>query len=224
MFRRGLAVAVVLAVASFASADMTVGMDQSAAGWLGYVNVYELDGTAPLWGNPWGIPDLTANFDDGASTVTLKPAPMNDPSNYWYQGDGETPGGPGVAGNKRMEANLYQEVTDDALAGTTFTFEGEVLSYTLTQDYEAYLFIKDFAADYSSSIETKIPIAAGPFSISATLDSGTGRHVQWGTQVIGANVWPTDVDLFGNAVIATVPEPAALTLLALGGLALLRRR
>ena len=214
-----IAVVALLALPAMSSADVTVNVGQSTEPWLGWMNVAELDGT-PLWGNPWEVADLTAIFDDPGNTLTLGPAPIDDPDVYWYQG----PGGPGVPGNKLMEANLYIEITDDALAGQVMTFEGEVLSNTFTDDYEAYLFIKDFEPDFSAFIETKIPIVPGPFSFSATLDPGLGRHIQYGTQVIGANVWPTDVDMFGHAVIGTIPEPTSLALLALGGLALIRRR
>jgi hypothetical protein len=220
-----MVVVAMLAIPAVASADFTVNVGQGTEPWLGWMNVAELDGT-PLWGSPWGIPDLSATFDDPGNTLTLGAAPMGDPASYWYQGDPNdpAPGGPGVPGNKLMEANLYLEFSDDSLAGQTMTFEGEVLSNTLDPEWEAYLFIKDFEPDFSSFIETKIPIVPGPFSFSATLDPGLGRHVQYGTQVIGANVWPTDLDLVGYAVIGTIPEPASLVLLALGGLALARRR
>lgn len=227
MIRRNCLMVVVamVAIPALASADVTVNVGQSTDGWLGYMNVAELDGTF-LWGSSWGIPDLSAVFDDPGNTLTLGPNPLNDPASYWYQGDPNdpAPGGPGAPGNKLMEANLYIEMSDDLLAGQVMTFEGEVLSNTFDPAYEAYLFIKDFAPDYSSVIETYLPIVPGAFSFSANLDPGLGRHVQYGTQVIGANVWPTDVDLFGHAVIGTIPEPGSLCLLALGGLALIRRR
>ena len=69
-----------------------------------------------------------------------------------------------------------------------------------------------------------MPAYPGPFSISLETDPGLGRHVQWGFQSVGVNVWITDIDPFGSVVIETIPEPGSLTLMGLGGLLLLRRR
>ena len=62
-------------VAGTASADVTVGVDNSAAPWLAFMNVFELpaNGGGFVFGSPWGIPDLNAAFDDGAGTLTLSP-------------------------------------------------------------------------------------------------------------------------------------------------------
>ena len=53
-----------------------------------------------------------------------------------------------------------------------------------------------------------------------------GRHVQYGFQMVGPNVWVTDVGPFGNVQIAAVPEPATLAMAAASvlGVAALRRR
>jgi MYXO-CTERM domain-containing protein len=123
-----------------------------------------------------------------------------------------------------MEANLYQEVTG-GLAGTTVTFEGRVLSDTFTDAHHARAFIRDFAADYSSSVDSFVDLdAAGNFSLSLATIADAGRHVQWGLQVTGVNVWVTDVDPFGSIVFRTVPGPASVALLGLGGLVSGRRR
>ena len=207
---------------SSAVADTTVYVGQSAEPWLGYMNVSNLpapDGDgAYQFGSAWGVPDLVSEFDDGLNKLTLSPNTINDPDPYWYIGGGA----PGAAGNKIMEANLYIETTD-VLNGQTVTFEGVVSSDTTTDAHDAYIFIKDFAPDYSTFIGTTIPVTPGPFSISLATDAGAGRHVQYGFQFIGANVWATDVAQYGNVMIRTIPEPASLALLALAGL-LIRRR
>jgi len=207
--------------AGTAAADVTVGVDDSSAPWLAYMNVFELpsNGGAFVFGSPWGIPDLSAAFDDGAGTVTLSPNTIGDPDPFWYVGGG----GPGAAGNKIMEANLYQEVTG-SINGELVTFEGFVQSNTFTAAHEATLFIRDFAPDYSSVVETTSPLNAGAFSISLATINDPARHVQWGLQVKGVNVWVTDVAPFGNAVISQVPAPASAALLGLGGLVATRRR
>ncbi|RMH13180.1 MAG: hypothetical protein D6695_04725 [Planctomycetota bacterium] len=201
----------------------TVGIDPSTAPWLGFMNVFELpeNGGGFVFGSPWGIGDLVANFDDANHTLTMSPNTIGDPDPFWYQGGG----GPGAPGNKIMEANLYQEVNDGSLSGTTVTFEGTVLSNTFTDAHTAYVFIKDFAPDFSSvnQVIVEAPLG-GDFSISLDTIAGADRHVQWGLQVVGVNVWITDVDPFGNIVYATIPAPASLALLGLGGLVMRRRR
>jgi len=212
---------VVLAGAVPAQATVNVTVGNSTQPWLGFMNVFNLpsDGGAYQFGGPWGVPDLVATFDDPNDKLTLSPNTIGDPNPYWYIGGG----GPGAPGNKIMEANLYIEMTDDALAGQTMFFDGTVLSNTFTSAHQSYIFIRDFAPDYSTFNQTIVPALPGPFSISLALDPGPGRHVQYGFQTVGVNVWFTDTAPFGNVVIAT-PEPASLALLALGGLAVLRRR
>ena len=97
------AVAAIVAGPVMAGTSVNVGIDDSTANWLGFMNVSELDGT-PVFGSGWVIPDLVANFDDGANTLTMSPNTIGDPDPFWYQGGG----GPGAMGNKIMEANLYQ--------------------------------------------------------------------------------------------------------------------
>lgn len=221
--RRKLCALAVVLLATPAFATISVQVDTYAgATWLGYMNVSELpaNGGAALWGSSWGVADLVANFDDPNNTVTLYPNQVGDPDPYWYIGGGA----PGNPGNKIMEANLYQEVSDDGWAGDTLNFSGNVVSNTFTSAHQAYIFIKDFAGDYSSFNTTTVPLVPGAFNISLALDPGLGRHVQWGFQWVGENVWYTDIAPFGNAVITTVPEPASMALLAMGGMALLRRR
>ncbi len=201
---------------------VNVGIDQSDAPWLAFMNVFELpeNGGGFVFGSGWGIADLTASFDDGASTLTMGPNTVGDPDPFWYQGGG----GPGAPGNKFMEANLYQQV-DGGLAGQTVTFEGTVLSNTFTDAHDARVFIRDFAADFSSSVDVFADVdAAGNFSISLDTIDDASRHVQWGIQVSGENVWITDVDPFGTVVFGTVPTPGSLAMLGLGGLIATRRK
>jgi hypothetical protein len=200
---------------------VVVNVDPSGPAWLGYMNVFELpsNGGGFVFGSSWGTNDLNSSFNDGAHTLTLSPNTIGDPNPFWY-----TPsGGPGASGNKIMQANLYQQVTG-TYSGQTVTFEGTVLSNTFTSAHTAMIFIRDFAPDFSSSVDVFIPMVAGNFSVSLNTIADAGRHVQWGFQVQGVNVWATDTAPFGTAVIATIPAPASLGLMGLGGLAMARRR
>ena len=66
------------------------------------------------------------------------------------------------------------------------------------------------------------PLALGNFSVSLPLIPQPGRHVQYGFQMKGVNVWVTDVGPYGNVQVTAIPEPASLGAIAL--LTLVRRR
>lgn len=195
---------------------LTLTVPQSSANWLGFMNVFELpsNGGAFVFGSPWGVPDLVTDFNDAANQLRLLPNSIGDPDPFWYVGGG----GPGAPGNKTMEANLYLEETGP-LAGQDLTFAGEVIATSFTASHESFVFIRDFAPDFSSSVDQIAPLpASGPFSISLTTINDPARHVQYGFRTVGPNVWITDTEPFGSVVIGTVPEPAGLLGL---GLALL---
>jgi|tagenome__1003787_1003787.scaffolds.fasta_scaffold20581169_1 hypothetical protein len=198
-----------------------------ADNWIGFMNVSETPqhGGGYVFGSSWGTNDLTATFS--GPVLTLGPNTINDPDPFWY-----TPaGGPGSVGNKIMDANMYVEPAAGTLAGQNVTFSGNVLSNTLighvNQDgngWTSVAFIKDFAPDYSSNVAITVPLTAGPFSISMLTNSDPNRHVQYGFETIGPDVWATDVAPYGNIRVTGVPEPMSLGTLALGALVAMRRR
>lgn len=197
-----LAAAALLAGALPSQADTTVTVN-SASNWLGYMNVFQTpaNGGGYVFGSTWGIADLCANFS--GNTLTLSPNTVNDPDPFWYVGGGA----PGSPGNKTMEANLYVEAPAGSLSGQTVTFNGSVLANTLTSQHTAIVFIKDFAPDYSSSVTVSAPLTPGNFSISLPTINDPGRHVQYGFQVTGPNVWVTDVGPFGNVQVSALVTP-----------------
>jgi hypothetical protein len=199
---------------------VTVTVDKGAT-WLGFMNVFELpsNGGAYVFGSPWGTSDLAAVFS--GDMLTLSPNTIGDPDPFWYQGGG----GPGAPGNKTMDANMYVQ-QDGPLAGQTVTFEGNILSNSLVSPYTSVAFIKDFAPDFSSSFSVTVPLSPGPFSLSLATINDPNRHVQYGFETIGPNVWITDVGAYGSVQIGAVPEPAGLCLAGIAtiGCMIFRRR
>jgi MYXO-CTERM domain-containing protein len=215
--------AVVALLSASAAQAVVVGVGNSSAPWLGFMNVFNLpsDGGAFQFPSGWGVPDLRTTFNDPAQQVTMLPNTIGDANPYWYIGGG----GPGAAGNKIMEANLFQQRSDGSLSGTTVTFNGFVTANTLTSAHEARIFIRDFAPDFSSFNETIIPApASGAFSLSLNTLPGTTRNVQWGMQLKGVNVWATDTAPFGSITYSPIPGPGALAVAGVLGLAATRRR
>ena len=167
-----------------------------AENWIGYMNVFDLPANGGAWrsGNPWPTADLRSTFS--GATLTLWPNTISDPSPYWYIGGG----GPGKPGNKIMRANMYVEKTG-SLSGKNITFSGAVASNTLTAAHSGVAFIKDFAADYSSFQTVTAPLVNGTFRITLATAPGADRHVQYGFETGGVNVWATDVGPFGSVQV-----------------------
>jgi hypothetical protein len=200
----------IIALAAFGSgllcaaahADTTVTVDPTAA-WIGFMNVFELpeNGGGYVFGSVWGTADLKANFS--GPTLTLQACFVNDPSAFWFN---PAPGGPGVPGNKTMDANMYVEPAPGTYVGQTLTFNGSVLSNSLISPYTSVAFIKDFVSDFSSSVSATVPLNSGPFSVSLLTSSDPTHHIQYGFETIGPNAWSTDIDAKGSVqVTATTP-------------------
>lgn len=230
---RNLALCAILGTALNASAAVTYTVDPGAT-WNGYMNVFATGapgyGAAgaggSIFGSPWGPADLKAVFT--GPTLTLSANTIGDPDPFWY-----TPsGGPGATGNKIMDASYYQEFTGP-LAGTNVTFTGEVLTNTLTlgpvdgagHGWTSVAFIKDFAPDYSSFVLSSVALTPGIFSVSLNTINDPARHVQFGFQTIGPNVWSGDPLSIPSVTLTAVPEPSGAALAGLAGaLVLVRRR
>jgi hypothetical protein len=202
------------------SADLSVTVDPAPgySGWIGYMNVSEIpqNGGAYVFGSGWGTADLKAVFT--GPVLTLSENNVGDPNPFWY-----TPsGGPGAIGNKMMDASMYVEI--GSLPGQTLTFDGTVLANSLLGQTDALgngwtsvAFIKDFAPDYSSFVSTTVSLASlGNFSISLATVNDPARHVQYGFETIGPDVWATDAGLFGDIQITAIPEPSSIVLVMTG--------
>lgn len=199
MKRNGLIAA--MACVAFATAQRAPAADFSftvdpAAPWQAYMNWFDLS-NAYVSGSPWGVADLTASFS--GSTLTLGPNSINDPSPYWY-----TPsGGPGAAGAKNMDANMYIEFPAGTHNGDTITFAGTVLASSLTSAHVATAFIRDFEPNYGSYVHVDAPLTPGPFSITLPTIADPLHHVQYGFNMYGVDVWITDVAPFGSVQVTS---------------------
>lgn len=190
---------------------VTVTIDQSKM-TNGFMNVFELN-NAYVFSSGWGIADLNATFPNSA-TVNFTPNTIGDPNPFWYTPSGQ----PGASGNKNMEANLYAQFADGEVSGKIVNFKGDVTGYTLQPGWSFKAFIRDFAPDYSSVVETSTPITGtGSFDIGALINPDPTRHQQYGLQMYGPNVWATDIASKGSVTVTAVPEPSSLALLAACG-------
>ena len=198
----------------------------------GFMNVFELpvNGGGFIFNSGWGPADLVSSF--AGNTLTLRPNQIGDPNAFWYIGGG----GPGQAGNKIMDASLYNETTG-VNVGVTFMFTGNVLANTLNgavnpyngTTYSSVAFIKDFVADFSSFTSTTVALTPGVFNLSLLTSADPTHHIQYGFETKGSDIWATDTALNGGAFTAiiapvAVPEPSTIALCGLASLALIRRR
>jgi hypothetical protein len=205
---------------NYAKATATVSVDPSQ-NWIGYMNVSELpaNGGGYDFGSNWATGDLDASFTGPVATLSPNTSIDRDvpTDSYWWQG-GTGPG------NHIMAASFYVENDPGAgsLSGQTVTFTGNVLSNTLVSPYTSVAFIDDFTPSYGLVNSITTPLVAGVYSIS--LPIAAGDILQYGFTTTGPNARIAAEPSLGNVQVTAVPEPASVGLLAIGGLAALRRK
>ena len=178
--------------------------------WIGYMNVFNLDGSY-VFGSGWGVLELKTTPDSTGNQVILQPNfntyqnAMNsgDPGDiaFWTDGAG--------GGYKIMEANTIVE-PGALFNGQDLTFSGSVVSNTLDTGYAAYFFIKalDPNAGYQDALDgsgvSPIP-ASGNFSVSIpAADLPAGMIIQYGFNIIGINANPAEEANLGSIVLGPV--------------------
>ena len=128
-----------------------------------------------------------------------------------------------------MGANMYVE-TIGLFQGATMTFSGTILNTNLLNPthtneegngWTCTAFIKDFAPDFSSFVITRVDLATNTspvFSINyTTLNDVPGRHVQWGFETTGPDVWATDPILPGLGKVVIAPYPYVIVAASVSG-------
>lgn len=183
---------IALMITSLGFGQSTINVSASYT-WIGYMNVFQLNGTSFEFGSAWGVPDLKTVLSVPANTISLSPNfnLYNATDSYWANG---------AIGNKICEANTY--VQNDALANQVLTFKGKVISNNLDSGYTAIAFIKAFSSDYSAVlVNITIPLAVGEFSITTTTPLPAGSHPQYGFQIKGLNGNPANEVSLGKVVV-----------------------
>lgn len=197
-------------------ADLLVNGVDPANNWIAWANCFNADGSSAGWGSAWAMVDVPATFE--TEGLTIKPNTSNYiPGDlYWVNEDG--------TGNKILEQNVYFETS--GLAGQHVTFNFNVLSNDLPIGWDNQAFIKVLNPDAGWATVQSVfaGLAAGEGTLDLDVDNLANPVVQIGFLVKGLVVDPTSSEAAASVVIETIPEPATLALLGLGGLLLRRRR
>ncbi len=181
-----------------------------SSNWVGYANVFGLDGTSFEFGSAWGLADVKSVVNVGANSITLSP-------NFNAYAAGDAYWSNGAIGNKIFEGNTFVE--NSALAGQVLTFSGNVVSNTLASGYTAVAFIKGLnpATGYSADVNVSVPLVSGQaFTLSTTTAIPSGLIVQYGFTIKGLNGNPANEVALGNVVVeASSAPPVSLTQMTL---------
>lgn len=205
-----------LCLVSAAQADLIIDDIDPTENWIAWANVYEADGTTYLWGSSWGLADVPASFETEGLTIQPNTNCYNAEDSYWVNTDG--------SGNKTLEMNVYYEIS--GLADQDVTFNYNVLSNTLSEDWEYTAFIKVLDPDsgWATVQSTFADLTTGTGTLDLTVGSYASGIVQIGFLVKGLVVDPASAEAATSVVIEAIPEPATLALLGLGGLLLRRKK
>jgi hypothetical protein len=187
--------------AAFSQNSVTYDPD---AEWLGFMNVFNLDGGYEF-GSQWGVADVSSLIM--ADGITLRPnynTYADNPGDaYWID---PTTG----EGAKVMEGLTFVE-PGAFFNGVDLTFSGTVSENTFGADYSVKYFIKalnpnaDFSDELAGSGVFDLP-SSGGFSVTIPGESLTpGLIIQYGFSVMGRNANP-NIDEPGFAIVT----PASL--------------
>jgi len=183
--------------------DETVVTVDTSLTEVGFVGVFNPADNAWLWGSAWGVPDLRSDVNDGNNTITLYP-------NYNLYGSGDDPSywTNGEFGAKIVECSTYWEGT--GLLGQTITFEGNTLSNSLINAYDAQVFIKVMDATFNMlDYQHEALVGGTAFSVTSHAENfPTAANIQYGFSVKGLNGNPAHLATNGFAVVGAATASA----------------
>ena len=169
------------------------------ANWLGYMNVFNLDGGYEF-GSAWEVEAVSSvlSADSIELRANFNTYSENAGDSYWVnQTTGE--------GEKIMEGLTFVE-PGAFFNGVDLTFSGTVIENTFGDDYSVKYFIKalnpnnDFADDLAGTGVFDLP-SSGDFSVSITGESLIpGLVIQYGFSVTGRNANP-NIEPQGSAIV-----------------------
>jgi len=163
----------------------------------GYINAYGiLDGEPDGYETGFAYPTalLPAGITNGVATLQPNTTLWDINNPFWTNPDGSP--------NAYVEEDWF--IANDALAGSTLTFNGYCLANNLDPSYIASVWIEDFAPDYSSFTSANSNLVAGvPFSI--TLATTAGDHIQYGLRLDGPDNAPTNPITQRSVLVSVAP-------------------
>ena len=221
-------VAGLIAVCSNYTAQAATVTIDGTKNWVGYMNYFTLTagGGKGGWvnGSGWGLGDLqttrtgnTLKLEPNFNTYRNALAGNDADRAFWTDGAG--------GGNKFMEANTLVELGTGQSG--SFTFTGNVDSFSLASGYNVVAFIKGLnpGTGYADEIGQTAVInsASSSFSVTADFTGKSNLILQYGFMVTGINANPAQSGL-GSAVVSAVPEPSTVSLLGFGVAGLIATR
>lgn len=193
-------------------------------GWLVYGNVFGPDMAYWYGYGPYGAPNGGAAFSAIADGQGSPSQGLQQLSIYNDYNNGDH------ANGAYIEANVFQEMTVGAAdVGSTWTFSFDYKLGNLEGSSTALAFIKTLnpnagwaTTNYITLDTTSAPVAWGSESISILIDPTlSGQILQIGFSSTATNYEGSGI-FYDN--VSFVPEPTTISLLALGGLLLRRKR
>ena len=193
----------------------------SAGVWNGWMAVFEKTSSggqgAYIFNQGWAVPDLKTVVVNGSGTgATITNNVLDLYPNYNTYDPTDPFWASGTVGNKWMEAITYVE-PQSSITDSSWTFNGDVSSYTLSSDYTAQAFIKvlDPSAGYATLLyDTQNLSGLTTFSITSDLTFYQGKLLQVGFNVQGVNANPAAAASLGSVMVKTSPTltPTEITI------------
>jgi hypothetical protein len=199
-------------------ADVTVKVD-STQPWMGYMNVWQTDGSTYVYGSAWATADLRGAFvpTNSSSGWPLNTALVLRPNTNTYNPADIFWNNPDGSPNKVLEANFYRDVGTN-FAEQIVTFTGNLLSNSIpvptgglpATGWDVLAVVKQFGAGYAfQGMDSVALTAPGPFTVSRAIPAGS--ICQYGFIVKGPNTAPLSANSLTGVGISVEDSDPAIT-------------